>query len=214
MISLDIEYLPYEKIAEEAKRFLCEYNPEDIIPLPIEEIIEFGLGINIAPTPNLQRDFDIEGFTSSDFTTIYVDEFVYNYRHYRYRFTLSHEVGHMILHKEVLSQITFDPSDPVLSWKNFVEQVDMKDYSKLEFQGYLFGGLVLVPRRHLSDPFFEKLPHILPMIDKAKQNGLIREQYLEYAVDAIASYLTPIFEVSTEVLIKRIQYDKLDEHIP
>ncbi|HUT84378.1 MAG TPA: ImmA/IrrE family metallo-endopeptidase [Thermodesulfobacteriota bacterium] len=214
MISLDIEYLPYEKIGEEAKSFLDEYDPGDTIPVPIEEIIEFGLKINIAPTPNLQQDFDIEGFTSSDFTTIYVDESVYNYRYHRYRFTLAHEVGHIVLHKAVLSQITFDPSDPILSWKNFVEQVDMRDYNKLEFQGYSFAGLVLVPRRRLSAPFFEKLPNISPMIDKAKQSCLTRDQYLDYALDAIASYIAPVFEVSTDVVIKRIQYDRLDQYIP
>jgi hypothetical protein len=55
----------------------------------IETIVEFELGLNIFPFPNLQTTFDIEGFISGDLTVIYVDEFIYHQRPARYRFTLA-----------------------------------------------------------------------------------------------------------------------------
>jgi hypothetical protein len=77
VIQLDVDFLPYEKIAGEAINFLSKHHPEDTLPVPVEEIIEFDLQIEIVPIPNLQRDFDIEGFTSSDLKSIYVDDFIF-----------------------------------------------------------------------------------------------------------------------------------------
>jgi hypothetical protein len=89
MIKLDIPYLPDEDIVPYALDFLLKYNPENKVPVPIEEIIEFDFSIDIVPLPGLQRLCDVEGFISPDFTTIYVDDFVYENRPYRYRFTLA-----------------------------------------------------------------------------------------------------------------------------
>jgi len=73
-------------------------NPTRVIPVPIEEIAEFKLGVNIIPIPNLQKTFEVEGFISSDLQNIYVDQFILYERPTRYRFTLAHEIGHIFLH--------------------------------------------------------------------------------------------------------------------
>lgn len=66
----------YEDLRKKANDFLHAYNPSGTIPVPIEEIVEFEFGINIVPILGLQREFEIEGFTSSDLKNIYVDEYV------------------------------------------------------------------------------------------------------------------------------------------
>lgn len=210
MIELDIRYLRDAEIAKEAQRFLAKYKCLEKLPVPIEDIIEFDLNIDIVPLPNLQRDFEIEGFISPDLTTIYVDEFIYDNRVPRYRFTLAHEVGYFFLHKEIFDKFAFDPSNAVESWKSLIDQIDPNDYSKAEYQGYTFGGLVLVPQKHLERIFQEKLDAVTGLIDKAKSKGLNRESYLPYAIDRMASILSPLFEVSTDVLIRRIRFDKLE----
>lgn len=134
-----------------ANNFLLEHNNcYKTIPIPIEYIIEYHLRLDIVPMPNLQRDFDIDGYTSIDLTTIYVDEFVYENRFYRYRFTLAHEIGHVVLHKRYFKQIQFKS---IVDWKNFIKQLDRDDRSKLEFQGYAFGGLLLAPPKQLRGFF-------------------------------------------------------------
>ena len=65
----------------------------------IEEIVEFDFRINIVPVLGLQREFEVEGFTSGDLKNIYVDEYTYTDRITRYRFTLAHEMGHIVLHR-------------------------------------------------------------------------------------------------------------------
>lgn len=68
--------LSYEEINSRAEKFLKENGRENTIPVDIETIVEFDLGLNIFPFPNLQTTFDIEGFISGDLTVIYVDEFI------------------------------------------------------------------------------------------------------------------------------------------
>lgn len=211
MIQIDVDFLPYKRIAEEAHVFLVEQGHHETLPVPVEEIIEFNLNLDIVPIPNLQRDFDIEGFTSSDITAIYVDEFVYLNRYPRYRFTLAHELGHIVLHPHIFAQYRFDS---VASWKKFVNEADPKAYSMLEFQGYSFGGLLLVPPQHLERLFHENLDKVTPLIEQAQARGLDRGQYLDYAKDRMASILAPSFEVSTDVLLRRIELAGLEKQVP
>jgi Zn-dependent peptidase ImmA (M78 family) len=210
MIELDVKYIPYNKKAEQAVSFAIQYGIDKEIPVPIEEVIEFELGFDIILTENMQRDFDVEGFTSFKGKSIYVDDFIYKNRHYRYRFTLAHEVGHIVLHKSLLEGIELES---VTQWEQFIDHVDIKDYNALEFQGYAFGGLVLVQPHKLKPLFEENIEHITPLVAQARSEGLDREQYLEYAINAMASILSSKFDVSNDVLSRRIEYDNLDKLI-
>jgi len=79
MIQSDITapILSYDDINKRAEDLLREYKQNKILPVDIEAIAEFNLGLNIFPFPNLQQTFDIEGFISGDLNVIYVDEFIY-----------------------------------------------------------------------------------------------------------------------------------------
>ncbi len=101
-LSLKAPILSYEKVNGRAEEFLKRHGLGNKLPIPIDEIIEFSYGIDIVPFPNLQRDFDIEGFISGDLSCIYVDDFVFQNRLFRYRFTLAHEIGHLVLHKDLI----------------------------------------------------------------------------------------------------------------
>ena len=81
--------LSYDDINKRAEDFLREHKRNEILPVNIESIAEFDLGLNIFPFPNLQETFDVEGFISGDLNVIYVDEFIYYQRPARYRFTLN-----------------------------------------------------------------------------------------------------------------------------
>ena len=71
------------------------------------------------------------------------------------------------------------------------------------------GGLVLVQPHKLKLLFEENIEHITPLVAQARPEGLNREQYLEYAINAMASILSPKFDVSNDVLYRRIEYDNL-----
>jgi Zn-dependent peptidase ImmA (M78 family) len=86
--------LSYDDINKRAEEFLREYKRNETLPVDIEAITEFDLGLNIFPFPNLQETYDVEGFISGDLNVIYVDEFIHFQQSARYRFALAHEIGH------------------------------------------------------------------------------------------------------------------------
>lgn len=208
MITLDVEYLSYDEIAKIAEDFLKQNNIKSI-PVPIEDIVEKNYNLNIIPIPELYNICGVDGL--SDCSAISVDEFMFKNYHYRYRFTLAHEMCHFILHKEYLSKCKFNS---ITRWKEVYEEIDKDDHSKMEFQGYSFGGLVLVPRHELRTYVKNYLPQITPLVEKAKKNGVKREKYLGYVKAELAAILSRVFEASNGVLIRRIELDKLEHLIP
>ncbi len=198
---LEIPIFSYEDIRKYADAFLKQYHPTSGIPVPIEEIAEFQIGLDIVPIPGLLRAFDVDGFTSSDLSHIYVDEFIYSNRPGRYRFTLAHEVGHLILHKEIYLQATFHT---IKEWKDFINSISEKDHGWLEYQAYSFGGLVLVPHEHLV-----KLTKLC--VNHIKKEDISLQENWDFAWDMIAAQLAKEFEVSTQVVEKRIDKDKIHE---
>ncbi|MGD0821017.1 MAG: ImmA/IrrE family metallo-endopeptidase [Desulfomonilia bacterium] len=210
MSLLKVEYLSYDQIARAADDFLEERSITEV-PVDIERIIEYDLRLDIITIPGLFKNFDIDGFITGDFSAIYVDESIYTNRPNRYRFTLAHELGHYVLHKEILGQV---PITSISEWKRYQANLSPNDRSTIEFQGYAFGGLLLVPRHHLQKHFDANLPEIQPLIKKAVRERIHRSNYLDYALEHLATILAPIFEVSVDVISRRIKKDNLHEDIP
>jgi len=92
----------YRQIKNKAEAFLKKVNPQLEIPVPIEEIIELKLKMRLISIPNLKRDLSIDGFINSNFDTITIDDYCFNNFEFRARFTMAHELGHMLLHKRHL----------------------------------------------------------------------------------------------------------------
>jgi Zn-dependent peptidase ImmA (M78 family) len=193
--------LSYDDINKRAEDFLRKLKRNEILPVDIETIAEFDLGLNIFPFPNLQETFDIEGFISGDLRVIYVDEFIYYQRPARYRFTLAHEIGHFVLHSELI--ISFHPQS-VADWSKFILAVDEETYDWLEWQAYTFAAAVLVPRVSLRQNFRNELELLQPKIEFIRSKGLSAESSKDYIVNAIGTKLIGTYEVSADVLNKRI----------
>lgn len=52
-------YRPPEEIEALCEQFHSQYNPDRIIPVPIEEIVEAKLGLDIVPVAGLRNSHDI-----------------------------------------------------------------------------------------------------------------------------------------------------------
>ena len=201
--SFSPEVLSYEAINKKAETFLKTYT-SGLLPVNIEEIIELRFGINIIPFPRLLETFEVDGFTSKDLSSIYVDEDIYNKRPSRYRFTLAHEVGHIILHKDLIKEI--NPAS-VAEWEDFYLKVDEDSYSWVEYQAYSFAGLILVPRIPLLKDYAAAIAPLFDKIKKARAAGFglsNDDSYNEYVIDSISQKLTPKYDVSIGVLKKRL----------
>jgi uncharacterized protein DUF955 len=194
-------FVPYPDILDLAWQLLGEHGVQDTIPVDVELLIEQDLGVDIVPVPGLQRDFSVEGFTSSDFTTIHVDLDVLNNVEVRYRFTLAHEVGHLVMHREFLSQWSIADLE---DWGAFMRSVDPGEYSTMEIQGYLFGGALLMPEPLLRPIWERQLPAIRSLCARAKASGFTVADYAQHAFEAAAPQIAPVFNVSREAVVKRL----------
>lgn len=193
--------LSYEEINLRAEEFLKEHERACTLPVDIEGIAEFDLGLDIFPFPCLQETFDLEGFISGDLTTIYVDEFIYYQRPARYRFTVAHEVGHYVFHSELMSAIH---PQSVAEWKGFALGIAEEAYDWLEYQAYTFAAAVLMPRSELKWRFAHEIQLLKPKIDYVRSKGLSIDASQDYIVNAVATKLIGVFDVSSEALIRRI----------
>lgn len=193
--------LSYEEIRKRADAFLQQHHPGRNISVPIEEIVEFQLGINIVPLPGLHKGFEIDGFTSSDLKNIFVDESFYDNLPRRYRFTLAHEVGHIVLHRNVYCKKNFQD---IAEWKNFINSIPDQTHRWLEYQAYAFGGLVLVPGEHLQRLADKYIKRIL-------KEGISLEEKWDACWAWVADWLAKDFEVSTQAIEKRLEKDGIKE---
>jgi Zn-dependent peptidase ImmA (M78 family) len=192
-------YLPYEKLKKVAEKFLAEHHPDGSLPVPIEEIIEFKLGLDIVPVPSLQKTFEVDAFITHDLTAIHVDQFTMERRLARYRFSLAHEVAHTVVHREVFAEIRFSN---VSEWKKAICGIDRVQYQLIEQQAYALGGLLLVPPRPLCELFEEKA-------QEASAAGLKLCELDRPTRRSVASHIGKYFGVSAEVIDRRAQREGL-----
>lgn len=199
-MSISIPYLSDDALRRAAAEFLAKYHPPGTIPVPIERIVEFQLGIDIIPIPGIHRAYDIDSMLSKDMRQICIDSAVFEDFPGRYRFSLAHEAGHIELHAEIFAQLQF--SD-IADWKSAIcDDVGERDYGKLEFQAYTFAGLVLVPPASLEE-------RLRAAVSLAASKGLTVQADSDIAKNAIEGYLSKEFVVSRDVIRRRLGYDGL-----
>ncbi len=197
--SLNPSYLSYEGLRRRAGDFLRTHHPAGTIPVPIEEIVEFHYRMDIIPLPGLQEAFEVDGFISSDLKAITVDAFVYEHRPGRYRFTLAHELAHAVLHRRIFQACRFRR---VEDWKRFQREMDEEDRRWLEWQAYAFAGLILVAEDPLRIEYQKA-------VRAASRVGLALKKAGDVARSYVADWLARRFEVSPQVIERRLDKDEL-----
>jgi hypothetical protein len=131
-----------------AATFLDTYHPTRSLPVPIEQIAEIDLDLVIEPIPNIKTLLGVDAFITADFLRVIVDDHSYTAFLERTRFSIAHELGHLLLHKEWYSHFGPKNLDEALT---FQEKLDSKEYQYMETQANTFAGLVLVPTNVLTN---------------------------------------------------------------
>lgn len=196
-----VAYRTEAELEQEAQTFLAKHHGCGTVPVPIEYIVEFELGLEIRPVRGLKDRFNIEGFLSTDLTTIVVDERTMGSYPNRYRFTLAHEVGHYALHSGFIASIAAK-SKSIGSWKSAVQSVSPQDYGMLEYQAYAFAGYLLVPTQPLKDATRDAQA-------MAQARKIDLTQMGDAAIEHVAGWMAKDFEVSSQVVVRRLKREKL-----
>jgi len=135
---IQIPFLDNDEIRRKADEFRKEYWG-DRIPVDIELIVERNLRLTIIPVANLFSEAHTEAYLSGDLREIAYDP---ARPEPRIRFSIAHEVGHYVLHGEIIKQLRTSSYD---EWKRI--QLDLPDglWGRAEYQAREFAGRLLVP---------------------------------------------------------------------
>lgn len=210
-ITLNVPYLSYDEIGDVAYQILCKFKYHLTVPVPIEYLIEFNLNINICLIDGLMEGWEIEGWTTSDLATIQMDTSIFSHREQKARCILAHELGHVILHKDIFKNYQFRTTE---EWKKFYTNVTDKSYAWLESQAQNFAGLLLVPKMHLEGEFKKFVKENKLKFKEAKNSSIPEDAYKDYFIDVVSTKLAETFNVTKEKIENRIGKSGLQKLIP
>lgn len=194
----------YDDLRRFVGEFLAQHHPAGHLPIPIEEIADFGLKLNIAPIPGLMENFNVDAFLARGRDTIFVDQFVSEQRESRFRFTLAYEVGRYLLQEAIIGTCNVDGLDSYLKWHDDLPD-DVREMAKYEC--YDFAGLLLVPTQHLNREVVQARDDCYA---KFRAAGRDPNQALNPIWNRIAAHLADnVFHVSSGVVAKRMMKERL-----
>lgn len=138
------------------------------LPVDVFSLVELRLRLDVIPFDDLLSKYRIDAALTPDFTGIYVDTESYVFwehgpvwKQNRLRFTVAHELGHWVLHRDYASKIKFG------SFDHFARHFKGDDPARywLEQEANEFAGRLLVPverLRELFDQFARQISGIMP----------------------------------------------------
>lgn len=192
-----IKFLPVQAIEEAAESFLRKYHPTNSLPIPIEEIIDLKLGLNIIPLPGLFDLHNIDAFLSSDRSGIVIDHDHLESRYSRARYSLAHEVGHWVLHADYLDSLQIDSLE---RWKQSLLGEGIGN-AMMETQANMFASCLLMPFDPLKSAF-EKMKAQLQADPFFNQAVFLTDDVT--LASFVAGTISGIFNVSEEAAQYRL----------
>jgi hypothetical protein len=149
-----IPYLDYAYLGELAEGIIAKYHPSRQLPIPIDDIIDPRMQLDIFPLPGLTKataeNDGIVAYVNSALTCITVDEDAWEAQTSRYRFSIAHELAHMVVHRNILGQFHYGT---VQEWQQAMKAIPSQDYGRLEWQANAFAGHLLMPTTELRSNF-------------------------------------------------------------
>jgi len=120
----------------------------------------------------------------------------------RVRFTIAHEIGHLVLHRSNIDLVRFLSDD---DWKGFRLNLLDEPLRWFEIQASEFAGRLLVPIDHLIEAFKEARLEIIRKNSSWDAPKMDDEELLSIIASGIASK----FGVSSEVIERRLRKENV-----
>lgn len=208
MIKFTPDRLTKKTIWDLAEDFRSNHKYAMTLPVMVEELIEFNLGIEIRPVTGLRLSCEVEAFLSKDLRTIFVDRKGYDNSSYlrRLRFTLAEEVAHFVLHGDIYRQgVRYESQEEFI---NDVINMDSRDLHWVEYQARQFAGRLLVPYSVLEEQIEANLSNIEEFYKKYNGSDDIKD----FVIEGVSKIVCDHFEVSYEVIRARIYHEELEHY--
>jgi len=173
------------------------------VPADVLTAIEVRLRLDVIPFPNLLRKYSADAAVMPDFSGIYVDEQSYKFlegqplwQFNRLRFSLAHELGHIVLHRKLAGDLKFKTLEDFRHW---TRQYEESRYM-LEWEANEFAGRLLVPVERLKLDFDKFTSEVQDRFPAWWTNTNLR--------DALATKLAEEYGVHKDVIACR--FDRED----
>lgn len=127
--------------------FLDSYHPDRSLPIPIEDIIEIKLNIQLDSKIDLKKIVGVDACVTSNFKTIIIDDHILNDINDRARFSLAHELAHYLLHQDFYNSLNIKDEE---SYIREMTNISEDDYKTLEREASICAGYLLVPEGTLA----------------------------------------------------------------
>lgn len=193
-----VKYLSLEEIRHTADRFREKVTAHSHPPIDVVYVAEVSLKLDIIPLANLFADHYIDAALLPDLSGLYIDEKAYmDYGRYnrwverRLRFSIAHELAHLVLHGHDILSNKFASLDEYKCWAG-----DSENYKSPEYQADEFAGRFLVP----LDILLAEYKRIAYMAQKNDPDW----RKIEGAREKLAKKLAPLFGVSSMVIETRL----------
>jgi len=195
-------YNSKERIWQEADRLRAAHPAGRELPVKVLDLAEFDLHLDLVPVNGLREQLDIDALLMGDLKSILVDKraFMSPRLEYRLRFSVAHEIGHLILHRDIYAGLQHATA---AEWFDYISAIPDAEYSWVEWQAYEFAGRLLVPPDALREAFQTA---VQTAQDAGYSDWLAAD---EVGLDYIATRISPKFGVSAEVIAKRLRVEKL-----
>lgn len=177
--------LGWKEIAARARIFAEEYRlAQRQFPLDVEEIAEFDLGIEIRLCSGVLEEFGSPAQIASGgkHLILTVDADQYRQQTSFYRYSVAHEIGHYVLHREWLQEV-WQLIDSIESWKQVIASRSEEDYKWIEGQAEEFASYLLAPES-VFEPFLSEQITLLKKIDAS----LHSEDVLPYLANPVGEF--------------------------
>lgn len=146
------------RVWEHVREFREQHNCFELNNLPIDTVFlaDVELGLDLIPLAGLSSKYRVEAALAADFTGIYVDEEIFDledrappWKQNRLRFSIAHEIGHYIMHREEFETSGFRTLETFLEW---TASLGGRKYD-IEKEANEFAGRLLVPIEKLESEF-------------------------------------------------------------
>jgi len=200
---IQIPYIGNLVIKNKADLFRTKYWDE-ILPVDIEKIIDVNLEINIIPLPDLEKLCNTDALITSDWKSLYIDKDLFEdeRRQNRLRFSLAHEIGHLVLHKNFYAILEINSFE---DFYKFINSVSAEQYRYLEIQANKFAGHILVPRNLLNNELNKELKRAGQKINIDNLDKLLLKSYI---ANPLANKVFGISQESMEIILNELDFFK------
>jgi len=203
-MEIEIPFLDNEIIRKKADDFRKSLAPEgcDLPPIDILYVADVVLHLDIIELPDLFKDQHIDAALLPDLSGLYVDQEELgawdredHWIEKRLRFSVAHEIGHYVLHGEIMKNF-FPSLEKFKAWAG-----NRENYDSAEYQADEFAGRLLVPRDILLREYD------LYCQRTAQEHSEWRN--IEGAREYAAKQLAPRFGVNPQVIETRLDRENI-----